>query len=90
MREHGHPSFVLSPPYHMVIVMEPGWVVVLENELEALGADALTSDISADVTQQFQQSCEVAYSALASELNLAAGGSASVEDDLQDKNRRRS
>ena len=74
----------------LVIVMEPGWVVVLEKELEALGADVLTTDISADVAHQLEQSHEVAYSTLASELNLAAGGSASGEDDLQNESRRRS
>jgi len=52
----------------VVIVMEPGWVVVLEKELEALGADVLTSNISADIAKQLEASPDAAYDALEKEL----------------------
>ena len=38
--------------------MDPGWVVVLEKELEALGADVLSAAIPADVAQQLEANQE--------------------------------
>ncbi len=48
----------------IVIVMEPGWVVVLEEKLELLGADVLTAEIPADVAQHLDANQEAAYAAL--------------------------
>lgn len=57
----------------IVLVMEPGWVVVLEKELEALGADVLTVDIPAEIAQQLKSNREEAYAALVRELSRATG-----------------
>ena len=58
----------------ILIVMEPGWVVVVEKELEALGADILSAPISAGVVEQLEDGHEAAYDALASELGEATDG----------------
>lgn len=55
----------------IVIAMEAGWVVVLEKELEALGADVLTVAIPADTAEQLEANRDVAYQALAQGLGLA-------------------
>jgi uncharacterized membrane protein len=52
----------------IVIVMEPGWVVVLEEELARLGADVLTADIPADLDQHLDAAQEAAYAALLSQV----------------------
>jgi uncharacterized membrane protein len=62
----------------LVVVMEPGWVVVLEEELALLGADVLTADIPADLAQHPNASQDAAYSALMDQLKPAE----SEEDDL--------
>ena len=54
-----------------VIVMEPGWAVVLEEELSLLGADVLIADIPADVDQHLDASQEAAYAALLSQVKRA-------------------
>jgi uncharacterized membrane protein len=62
----------------LVIIMEPGWVVVLEKELEALGADVLSAPIPADITEQLDTDQAAAYAVLADELGIAGmrqGGS---------------
>lgn len=48
----------------ILIVMEPGWAVVLEEELALLGADVLTADIPADIAEQPASEQETAYAAL--------------------------
>jgi uncharacterized membrane protein len=55
----------------LVVVMEPGWVIVLEKELEALGADLLSAPIPADIAQQLDTDQAAAYAVLADELGLA-------------------
>lgn len=52
----------------IVIVMEPGWVVVVEEELARLGADLLTADIPADVDQHLDAAQEAAFAALLSQV----------------------
>jgi hypothetical protein len=54
--------------------MDPGWVVVLEKELEALGADVLTAAIPADVAQQLEANQEAAYAALIAKLGAVTTG----------------
>lgn len=54
-----------------VIVMEPGWVAVVEEELSLLGADVLTADIPADFDQHLDASQEAAYAALLSQVKHA-------------------
>jgi uncharacterized membrane protein len=51
-----------------VIVMEPGWVTVLEEELALLGGDLLTADIPADVAQKLDTNQDAAYEALIGQL----------------------
>jgi uncharacterized membrane protein len=48
----------------ILIVMEPGWAVVLEEELALLGADVLTADIPADIAEQPAADQEAAYATL--------------------------
>jgi uncharacterized membrane protein len=52
----------------IVMVMEPGWVVVVTEELELLGADVLTADIPADVAAQLKDHGEAAHAALVSQI----------------------
>ena len=52
----------------LLIVMEPGWVVVLEEELELLGADLLTLEIPADVAQRPVAERDAAFAALIAQL----------------------
>jgi uncharacterized membrane protein len=49
----------------VVVAMEPGWVVVLEKELELLGADVLTVEIPADLARQLEANEEAAQAMLA-------------------------
>ncbi len=51
-----------------VIVMEPGWVAVVEEELSLLGAEVLTADIPVDLDQHLDTSQEAAYAALLSQV----------------------
>lgn len=55
----------------VLIAMEPGWVVVLEKELEAMGADVLTASIPADLAEQLKAGEDTAYAVLESELGVA-------------------
>jgi hypothetical protein len=47
-----------------VIVMEQGWLAVVEEELSLLGADVLTADIPADLNQHLDAGQDAAYAAL--------------------------
>lgn len=51
-----------------VIVMEPGWAVILEERLGLLGAEILAADIPADVARQSTAEREAAYTALVNQL----------------------
>jgi uncharacterized membrane protein len=64
----------------VVIAMEPGWVVVLEEELELLGAHVLTVAIPADVAQRLGAHEEAAYATLADQVGAAADDSARSAD----------
>ncbi len=55
----------------VVIVMEPAGVAVLEEELALLGADVLTAEIPADVSQHLDASQEAAYAALLNQVKHA-------------------
>ena len=48
----------------ILIVMEPGWVVVLEEELELLGARLLTLEIPADIAERPAAERDAAFAAL--------------------------
>jgi uncharacterized membrane protein len=52
----------------VVIVMDPGWVVVLEEDLTRLGADVLTASIPADFDQHLDAAQEAAFAALLSQV----------------------
>lgn len=58
----------------ILIVMEPGWVVVLEEELERLGADLLTMDIPADLAERPAAEREAAFAALLEQLEQVDRG----------------
>jgi uncharacterized membrane protein len=51
-----------------VVVMEPGWGVVLEERLGLLGAEVLAADIPAGVAEQSAADREAAYAALIGQL----------------------
>lgn len=51
-----------------LIVMEPGWAVVLEERLRLQGAEILTADVPAGVAEQSTADREAAYAALLGEL----------------------
>lgn len=48
----------------ILVVMESGWAVVLEEELALLGADVMTADIPADIAEHPAADQEAAYTAL--------------------------
>ncbi len=52
----------------VLIVMEPGWAVVLEERLGLLGAEVLMVDIPAGVAEQPLANQEAAYAALVDQL----------------------
>ena len=52
----------------VIIAMEAGWVAVVEEELTLLGADVLSTEIPADVTQQLDANQEAAYATLTDQL----------------------
>jgi uncharacterized membrane protein len=54
-----------------LIVMEPGWVVVLQKHLELLGADVLTAEVPAGVAEHLDAGQEAAYAALIGQLRTA-------------------
>jgi hypothetical protein len=54
-----------------VIVMEPGWGVILEEKLELLGAEILAADIPAGVAEHAAADREAAYLALLNQLKQA-------------------
>jgi len=56
----------------IVLVMEPGWVVVVEEELGLLGAEVLSVTVSPEVADQLQAHGETAHAALESELSAKA------------------
>lgn len=58
----------------VVVVMETGWVVVLEEELSLLGGDVLAVDIPADVAEQLAAGQEEAYAALVDQVRHAENG----------------
>jgi hypothetical protein len=60
--------------------MEPGWVIVLEKELEALGADLLSAPIPADIAEQLETDQAAAYAVLADELGVAEMRQGSSQD----------
>ena len=51
--------------------MEPGWVVVLEEELELLGARLLTLEIPADIAERPAAERDAAFAALIAQLGQA-------------------
>jgi uncharacterized membrane protein len=51
-----------------LIVMDPGWAVVIEERLGLMGAAVLAADIPAGVAEQSQADQEAAYAALVSQL----------------------
>ncbi|MFC2023714.1 hypothetical protein ACFLT5_03140, partial [Chloroflexota bacterium] len=52
----------------VVILMEPGWAVILEERLELLGADVLSAAIPDQVAEQPEADQDAAYAALLSHL----------------------
>jgi uncharacterized membrane protein len=63
----------------VVVAMEPGWVVVLEEELQRLGADVLKVEIPADLAQQLEANEEEARATLAEQVGAALAGSEEEE-----------
>jgi len=55
----------------LIVVMEPGWGVVVEKELQGMGADLFTADIPAGVDQNLDGSQEAPYTALLSQMTHA-------------------
>jgi uncharacterized membrane protein len=58
----------------LVVVMQPGWGVVVEQELQGMGADLFTAHIPPSVDQHLDASQEAAYAALLNRLNLPENG----------------
>jgi len=54
-----------------LIVMDPGWAVVLEEKLGLLGAEVLATDIPAGIAEQSAADREAAYAALVAQLKHA-------------------
>ena len=52
----------------ILIVMEPGWAVVLEEALELQGADLLTLEIPADIAERPAAERDAAFAALLAQL----------------------
>jgi uncharacterized membrane protein len=52
----------------VVIVMESGWGVVVEEQLELLGGDVMSVDIPAEVAEQPEAERDAAYAALVDQL----------------------
>jgi uncharacterized membrane protein len=69
----------------LVVVMEPGWVVVLEKELEALDADVLSAPIPADIAEQLETDQAAAYAVLADELGIAEKRQGSGRDETKEE-----
>lgn len=55
----------------VVIVMETGWVNVVEEQLTLQGGEVLTADIPSDIGQQLDADQEAAYAALLSSVQRA-------------------
>ena len=64
----------------VVVAMEPGWVVVLEKELELLGGDVLKVEIPADLAQQLEANEEAAQAMLEKQVGEALTDSKKGED----------
>ena len=64
----------------VVVAMEPGWVVVLEKELELLGADVLKVEIPADLAQQLEANEEAAQAMLVDQVREALTDREKEED----------
>jgi uncharacterized membrane protein len=58
----------------LIVVMQPGWGVVVEEELQGMGADLFTADIPPGVDQNLDAGQEAAYAVLLSQMNHAANG----------------
>jgi uncharacterized membrane protein len=58
----------------LFVVMQPGWGVVVEKELEGMGADLFTADIPPAVDQDLDGSQEAAYAALLHQLGHDENG----------------
>ena len=56
-----------------VMVMAPGWVAVVQEELALLGGDLLTADIPVSVTGEIEQKGQEEYEALMEHLAQATG-----------------
>ena len=52
----------------IVVVMDRGWAVVVEEKLELLGADVLSVDVPAEVAEQSEVDQDAAYAVLLSQL----------------------
>jgi uncharacterized membrane protein len=55
----------------LIVVMEPGWGVVVERELQGMGADMFAADIPPSVEHDLDASQEPAFAALLTQLNRA-------------------
>ena len=56
----------------LIVVMEAGWGVVVEKELQGMGADLFTADIPPSVGQDLDADQEAAYAALLSQMTTPA------------------
>jgi uncharacterized membrane protein len=58
----------------LIVVMQPGWGVVVEKELQGMGGDLFTADIPASMDQDLDASQEAAYAALLSQMKHDENG----------------
>jgi uncharacterized membrane protein len=58
----------------LIVVMQPGWGVVVEKELQGMGADLFTADIPPGVDQDLDAGQETAYAALLHQLGQDENG----------------
>jgi uncharacterized membrane protein len=58
----------------LIVVMQPGWGVVVEQEFHGMGADLFTADIPASMDQDLDASQDAAYAALLSQMKHDENG----------------
>ncbi len=67
----------------LIAVIEHRWVKDLENQLSEAGAEVMTETISADIAEQLEAGRDVAYTAVKTEDEIAAGRAAVGEDQVE-------
>ena len=72
----------------LIVVMQPGWGVVVEQELQRTGADLFAADIPPSLDPDLDASQEAAYDGLLSQMKHAENGAGREKQIVLDKERR--